>query len=293
MWGLGGATGAFGLGDPFWDTNTSLPAINSSPGNSPIPNVTDMTTSEPSDLLVAWTANITEPELGFTDPFVSLVQTYPSVIAPTMNFAAAAPPANMGFEFLYAPSLVSNETAEFNLGPSPGEPVGWLMIGDAIPVGPPQPPIGTWASTEHKDTFTHTGDYTFIGIASPGGWVGFTPIEVVWASTEHADEFTGAPPQAPYDSIGWLGWVPGSGTMAATDTPDHALFDGWLLGFGGITGQIRAVEARDSFGASNRATVTGTWASAEAKDRWASNGYLIPLAGPPRGIRKRRLLIVT
>ena len=291
--GLGGTTGSYGLGDPFWDTNGSLPAVNSSGADSPPPNVTDMSTSALSTIVVAWTGNITEFEPGYTDPFISLVQNYPQTILPMMQLNGNAPNAYLGFEYMYSQNmLVSNETAEFIL-PSPGEPVGWLMIGDAIPVGPPQPPIGTWASTEHKDTFTHTGDYTFIGIASPGGWVGFTPIEVVWASTEHADEFTGAPAQAPYDSIGWLGWVPGHGTMAATDTPDHMLFDGWLLGFGGITGQIRAGEAPDRFGATDYATVTGTWASVEAKDRMADNGYLIPLPGPPVSLRKRNIMIVT
>ena len=293
MWGLGGTTGAFGLGDPFWDTNTSLPAVNSNTSAEPIPNVTDISTNSRSTMLVAWTGNITQPELGFTDPFVSLVQDYPLTIAPTMNFASGAPPANLGFEFMYSEGLAVSETAEFNLGPSPGEPVGWLMIGDAIPVGPPQPPSGAWASVEHKDTFTHTGDYSDIGIVGPGGWVGFLPIPGVWASTEHTDEFTGAPAQAPYDSIGWLGWVPAYATMAATETKDHMVLDGWLLGFGGITGQMGAREADDRFGATNYATVTGTWASVEAKDRMADNGYLIPLPGPPVSLRKRRLLIVT
>ena len=69
--------------------------------------------------------------------------------------------------------------------------------------------------------------------------------------------------------------------MAAVETKDHMLFDGWLLGFGGITGQMGAREADDRFGATNYATVTGTWASVEAKDRMADNGYLIPLPGPP------------
>ena len=59
MWGLGGTTGSLGLGDPFWDTNPSLPATNSNTSAEPIPNVTDISTNSRSTMLVAWTGNIT------------------------------------------------------------------------------------------------------------------------------------------------------------------------------------------------------------------------------------------
>jgi len=187
---------------------------------------------------------------------------------------------------------VTDETAEFIQSPTPD---GWIVIADAIPVGPPVPPTGIWASTEAKDEFTHNGNYTSIGIASPGGWVGAVETFGPWHSTDNPDRFTGAPAQAPYDGIGWLGWVPAFCTWHSTDNRDQATnFYGWIVGFG-ITGQMKAIGAKDRFAFSNRTTtVTGTWGSVEAPDRWASAGILIPLKSvQPRPPIKRRLLIVT
>lgn len=293
MWGLGGTTGSYGLGDPFWDGNVSLPAENSSGADSPPPNATDITTETPSCMAVAWTANITEPETGYTDPFITLVQNTPNTVAPIMSFQSAGPNSYLGFEFMYAGNhnLLADETAEFVSSP---EPSGWLMVADAIPVGPPQPPNGTWASVETKDKFTHTGDYSEIGIDGIGGWVGFLPIPGIWASTDHADDFTGAPEQAPYLGEGWLGWVPAFCTWASTEHADVSDLYGWLIGFGGITGQLHAGEAKDRLAFSNYSTFTGTWGSVETPDRMAAAAILIPLrtTRPPAPI-KRRLLIVT
>ena len=274
--GLGGTTGSYDTGVPFWDPDSSLPAINSASADSPPPNVTGMSTETPSTMLVAWTGNITEYEPGFTDPFITLVQNSPQTILPQMQLFGNAPNACLGFEYLYEPGVVSDETAEFILT-SPGEPVGWLMIGDAIPVGPPQPPTGTWASVEHKDVW------------SAVGWV---PTYATWASTEYKDECTGAPAIAPWDSVGWIGWVPGTGTMSATDHDDTMLVDGWVLGLP-VGGRWESVETKDRWASSNISAVTGTWASTDTKDRMAFSGFLIPRPGPPTHLRTRRVLIVT
>ncbi len=283
---VGGTTGSYGLGDPFWDPSPSLPALNGDLGSpsTGYPYVTDLSTITPHTLLLAFVGNVdpSAPEQGFTNPFVATIpnannpQGGTDFTVPVSNIVSTAPAVNMAYEWLYSSGLATDETAEFLTSPEPAAP--WIMIGDAIPVGPPQPPTGVWASTEHADIFAATG---------------FVPAHGVWASTEHADEFTGAPAQAPYDSVGWLGWVPAFATWASTGTPDHMTFDGWLLGFGGITGQMGAVETADRFGATDYAIVTGTWASVESKDRMADNGYLIPLPGPPEGIRKRRVMIIT
>lgn len=293
MWGLVGSTGAYGLGDPFWDGSPSLPAENSASGDSPPPNAIDISTETPSCLAVAWTANITEPEGGYTEPFITLVQAPPNTVAPVMSFQSGGPLAYMGFEYLYSgnASLLANETAEFLTSP---EPTGWLMLADAIPVGPPQPPTGAWASTEGADEFTHSGNYGDIGIVGDGGWVGFLPIPGTWHSTESADKFTGAPEQAPYLGEGWLGWVPAFCAWASTEKADVMGFYGWLIGSGKITGQLGTKESPDRLAFSDYSAVSGTWGSVESKDRMAAAGILTPLTSvrPPVPV-KRRLLIIT
>ena len=288
--GLGGTTGAFGLGDPFWDVNPAVPAANSNTSGSPPPYTTDISTTIPSDLVVAWTANNTANVPGYTDPFVTLVQHYPNTIAPIMQMNSVAPPFFTGFEFYYEPGLATSETAEFLQTP---EPNGWIVIADAIPVGPPQPPTGTMHISDQQDKFTHTGDYSLIGIVGPGGWVVCPAIHGIIGAVEHADEFTGAPAMAPWFGEGWLGWVPGFGTWASTDHDDQMALYGWVLGFG-ITGQLGATETKDRQAFSNRATVTGIMGAVETKDRWGSAGLVLPPSRiHPTIPRKRRLLIVT
>ena len=290
--GLSGATGAFGLGDPFWDVNPLVPAMNSNTSGSPPPYATDISTTIPSDLVVAWTANNTENVPGFTDPFVTLVQDYPHTINPTMQMNSNAPPLYTGFEFYYEPGLATNETAEFLL---PTEPDGWVVIADAIPVGPPQPPSGTMEISDQQDKFTHTGDYTGIGIASPGGWVGAPENHGVMAAVENEDINGGTPNlgYSPFLGEGWLGGVAAHATWASTEGADQMALYGWVLGFG-ITGQMGAAEAKDRLASSNRSTVTGTLGAVEIKDRWASAGLVLPPGHiHPTPPTKRRLLIIT
>lgn len=292
MWGLGGSTGAYGLGDPFWDINPSIPAGNGSPTSSPPPYATDISTTIPSDLVVAWAANNTEPVQGFTDPFTTLVQDYPQTVLPNMFLSSIAPLFYTGFEFFYTPGLVTNETAEFLQSPGP---TGWIVVADAIPVGPPQPPTGTMHISDQQDKFTHTGDYTEIGIASPGGWVALPAIHGIMAATDQEDINGGTPNlgYSPFLGEGWLGGVAAHAAWASVEHDDTMDFYGWVLGFG-ITGQMGAAETKDRLAFSHAATCTGTWHSTGSPDRWASAGLVLP----PGHVRppipyKRRLLIVT
>ena len=273
-WGLGGSTGAYGLGDPFWDINPSLPAENSSNSDSPSPNATDITTTIPTTILVAWTANNSVPVPGFTDPYITLLQAFPNTVQPVMQLNSNAPNFYMGFEYLFTPTRVSDETAEFLTSP---EPSGWIVIADAIPVGPPVPPVGEWLSTEHTDTFSAHG---------------FVPVLAAWHSTDHADEFTGAPAFAPYFGEGWMAAVPAHAIWASNERADQMDLYGWIVGFGCV-GQLHAFEDKDRLAFSNRTTVTGVWQSTERKDRLASAGLVLPLRGTPPQIVKRRLLIIT
>jgi hypothetical protein len=165
------------------------------------------------------------------------------------------------------------------------------MIGDAIPVGPPQPPTGVWASTETKDKFTNSGAFDEIWTAA--GWIGYVPAHCSMATSDHADEFTNAGRWTVLGWVtGWIGFLSLFCTWHSTDNKDAAAFYAWLLGFGKITGQIAVTENKDRLSFSNAATVTGKFQTAESKDRLSANAFLIPKvrpAIPP----KRRLLIVT
>src|ERR1019366_4428695 len=270
---LGGTTGAYGLGDPFWDVNDNLPVEVGCSGSSPPPHAPDISTTIPSDLVVAWTANNSINVPGFTDPFITLIQSYPDIIAPNMQLNSTAPPLYTGFEFYYEPGFAANETAEFLQTPSPD---GWIVVADAIPVGPPQPPTGTMHISDKQDKFTHTGNYTSIGIASPGGWVGLLPLYATMAATDREDFFGGAPAMAPWLGEGWLGWVAAHATWNSTESDDHTALYGWVLGFGWITGQLGATENKDRQASGNRTTVTGTMNAVGTKDRWGSEGLVLP-----------------
>ena len=293
MWGLGGSTGAFGLGDPFWDINPSVPAENASDGSSPPPYATNISTTIPSDLLVAWTGNLNENVPVFTDPYVTLLQDYPFTVQPIFPLNSNAPPFYTGFEFFYSPGLVTDETAEF-LNGSP-EPAGWIVIADAIPVGPPQPPTGVLDTTDSQDKFTHNGNFTAIGIANTVGWVGYPACYGTIATTDHEDINGGTPNlgYSPFLGEGWLGWVPAFAAWHSTDHDDSDSFYGWIINTR-CTGQLVGVETVDRWASSEHALgpVSGSWHSTEHKDYWSSSGFEIPKVPPPAPI-KRRLLIIT
>jgi hypothetical protein len=288
---LGGTTGSYGLGDPFWDPNESLPAVNASTGDSPPPNVTDMSTETRSAMMVAWTANNTEPEPGYVEPYITLIQDYPDTVSPIMQFNSGAPAAYLGFEYYYTPILVSDESAEFLVSP---EPTGWMMVGDAIPVGPPQPPIGQLEAVESKDTTHNAGSWE--PLDGTEGWFGFVPLQCTFNTTDQPDQFTNdgdfhALGEGWYE--GWIGYVPAHATMATTGNKDTLALSGWIIGFGGITGQIVATDHHDYLAFSEPTTVTGKLQATEHKDYWSMSGFVIPKAYPVPVAPKKRLLIVT
>jgi hypothetical protein len=275
LFGVAGATGWYT--GQYWDGNNSLPVLNH--GTTGPTHVTDINTNAPHTLNLCFAANLTQSLIGAaTAPFTEAIPTILgsfglTSVFPIMATASAAPPTNIGVEFLYSGPIVNDETAQFTVSP---EPTDWIAIGDAIDVGPPVPPTGVWASTEHKDTFSAAG---------------FVPITATWHSTEAKDKTGGTPNQAPYNGIGWLGCVPAFATWHSTDQKDRFSFSGWVIG-GGITGRMSTTEARDRMSFSNRTTITGTWGSIEAKDRYASAGFEIPIETPPRP-RQRRMLLIT
>ena len=149
--------------------------------------------------------------------------------------------------------------------------------------------------SDQQDKFTHTGDFTGIGIASPNGWVGAPENHGTMAVTEREDINGGTPNlgYAPFLGEGWLGWVVAFGGWHSTDNDDQMALYGWVLGFG-ITGQLGAAENKDRLAFSNQAAVTGTMGAVETKDRWASAGLVLPPGRVhPTTPRKRRLLIIT
>ncbi len=205
------------------------------------------------------------------------------------ELVSASPPFNISLQFKFSGPTAVADTAAFNATPKPNH---WLMLADAMPVGPPVPPQGVWASVEFKDFTTHTLNYTTIGIASPGGWVGFVPNHGAMAATDAKDRATNRGTFLPlFDSTGWIGFVPAHATLAATEFKDRANGSVWIFG-GPVVGRMAFREATDRWSSSNRPTVTGTMALHEAPDRQSSTAFLIPKV-PPVPLRPRRLLIVT
>ena len=99
-------------------------------------------------------------------------------------------------------------------------------------------PTGTFIPTGPRDSMSVTG-------STLGG---------SWHSTEYKDTFGGSPEMSPYDDIGWLGWVPATGTMIldeGADGPDIMDFEGDL-------------------------PPNGTWHSTEGTDHFTCLGITVP-----------------
>lgn len=271
-----GATFAQAPAEAIWDGDSMLP--DEVQGTTGFPNG-QISTIAQHTLSLTFTGNLSVDETG-------------DIAQPFFNFnamASAGPAANLAIGYIYNHAPVTDETFSWDASPAP---TPWLVLADALIVGPPIAPTGQWVSTEAKDTFTHTGDYSSIGIFGPGGWVGYVPATAVLAATDAKDTPGGAPAQDPYDSVGWLGWVPAFGTLVATDAKDHSALGGYILGPAGITGRWSSTDAKDRPSISNIAAVTGTMNLGETPDRFASTAYLIPKGSPPAP-RRRRMLIIT
>jgi hypothetical protein len=275
---------AFGVGggDQFgeiWDGDNSLPATNKSNLGGEI-NVAGFNTINLNTLNLAFSANLLTAYAGGANvaPYFAYKQ-----------LASGGPVANMAIEYFFSADPLSAEVAEFDISPT-----SWLMIADALAVGPALPAHGIWASVEAPDKFTHAGDFTAIGIASPGGWVGFVPAFAAWASVEGHDKAMNDGDFEPlFDDTGWIGYVPAHATMAATDKKDTAHAGGWVIGES-ITGRWSSTEAKDRLGFSNIGpAVTASWHSTESRDRMAATGFEIPKVPIPPTPRRRRLLIIS
>lgn len=215
----------------------------------------------------------------------------PYIFLPTpAELASSTPPFNIAVQVKFSSPQIAAETAEFDTSP---HPTGWLMIADAMPVGPPSPPIGNMAAVEAKDRTTHTLNYTAIGIASPGGFVGFVPNRGTMAATDAKDRATNSGAFVPlFSSSGFVGFIPAHAAMPAFELKDSFSGHAWVLGER-LVGRMSAREAPDRLAFSNRGpAVTGTMAAREAQDRQSSTAFLVPKAVPIPA-RKRRLLIVT
>jgi len=286
IFGVGGATGQYD--HVFWDGDPSLPAYNHSNADAEV-SISNINTLNLNTLTLAMTANGTTSEAsGTVAPFLT-----DNTNGLLLNTSSAGPPANIAIEFLFSAGLVDNEVAQFGASPHPAT---WVALADAIPVGLPVPPHGVLAAVETQDTTDHVGNFTSIGIASPGGWVGFPPNYTTSAAIhEAADTCTndGLFTALPGWGTGWAAFVPAHCTWASTDAKDHASGNGWLIPPQQTTGQWASRELRDRWASSNIAAVTAVWQSTEPPSRWASAGFPIPTQKPVPAPRKRRLLIIT
>jgi hypothetical protein len=165
--------------------------------------------------------------------------------SPSGLLDSGAPPFNVALDFKFSAPAVSADTAEVDLtSPRPDK---WLMIADALPVGPPSPPEGRWASTDAKDRATHAGDFTSIGISSPGGWVGYVPATATMAATDQKDLPTNSGAfTAIWNTSGWIGFIPAfTDNVNWTESKDVMHSGVWVLGPETILAFFEATEAKD------------------------------------------------
>lgn len=259
---------------PDWDPDVSLPAtaFSDSAANVQVPSVY---TESPNTLQVAFTGNM----------FGDTVGTETTPYLPGYHFTSGAPVLSINFEYYFSAPVVSNQTAKWTFSANPAV---WAAIADAIDVGPPSPPVGTWASTEHADKMTGApAQSPYLSI----GWLGWVPAFLTMSLTERKDFPTGAPVQAPYDSIGWLGWVPLYFTWVSVEFDDRFIGHAWVLGQP-LTGQWHSTEHDDLTVSPWATPPTGTMTITETDDRWASAGFELPTAIPAPQ-RSRRVVIVT
>jgi hypothetical protein len=163
------------------------------------------------------------------------------------ELVSASPPFNIALQFKFSAPAVVADTAELDISPAPT--TGWLLLADALPVGLPSPPEGVWASVETKDATRHNGNFTAIGIASPGGWVGFPPNHAALAVTETKDKTTNSGAYTSiWDSNGWIGLLPLFFNLHVTERPDISSQFAWVLGPTTILARLETTETPDRTG---------------------------------------------
>jgi hypothetical protein len=274
--------GATGFYDNVWWDGGELPL--SATGLSTESAVTSFSTLSLDTLNFAIMGNTDGGSVFTLPPGSNAVAPY--AVGP--QIATAGPISNLAMIYNYSgPVTITNEAIEDTVIP----PL-WVAVGDAIPVGPPLPPTGAWASTEATDKTTNDGAFEALGWNT--GWVGYAPAHCTWASTDAKDTATN---DGAFDALGWVtgwaGFVPAHCTWASTDAKDHASGNGWLIPPQQTTGQWASQELRDRWASSNIAAVTAVWQSTEPPSRWASAGFPIPTQKPVPAPRKRRLMIIT
>ena len=274
------------------DTNASVPGVNE--GTSGDPTSASISTNSSVDCLVALvgTSNYASQITGVSSGW-SLGATTPGYVSSGGDYSATA----FGYEFVS--TLQSGVTTAFTPSVSSAD---WAVISIAVQ-GPTAavPAFGTWVSTEADDTAHGAPAYApYDGI----GWMGWLPGQALWnsteakdtmavtgypqmigtwRSTEFDDTFTamgavpafgtwvsteaddtahGAPAYAPYDGIGWMGWLPGQALWNSTEAKDTMA----VTGYPQMIGTWRSTEFDDTFTAMGAVPAFGTWVSTEADD---------------------------
>lgn len=233
---------AFQRGE-IWDSNGSLPSVNH--GVTGFQTVGPFNTSNDRVLVMTWGANI---DTTGNDVSLTNKQSFPFLfLQPPADLESDGPPSfHIGLEYKFSGPVVVGGVAEFDLSPAAQS---WLMIADAMPVGPVSPPHGSLIVTETKDHTSHTGDFTAIGIAPSLGWVGFPPNSAAMTATETPDKTTNSGAfTAIWDINGWIAYIPAFAELSATEADDVLLDRGWVLGPRTILARMAAGEASDRLG---------------------------------------------
>lgn len=237
----------------IWDGDSSLPNTATADDVSGLPPQTGPFSTLNNNVLelnfVANTGSVTysgDPTGFQQPPWLQFVGDYFSSVGGEL--VSQAPNFNIATDFKFSAEAVDNESVETDVSPLPSM---WFMIVDAMPVGPPSPPTGTWHSTETPDHTSNSGAFTAIGLSSLG-WVGYVPATATMAATDTADRATNSGAfTAIWNTNGWIGYIPLYYSFAITDSPDIMLAHAWIIGNTTILAKWDSTEDKDRFAASS------------------------------------------
>jgi hypothetical protein len=226
----------------IFDGHPSLPKTNFSDAVSD-PSTGPFSTLNENVLEIAIAANKSQDQRGFHEQ--GWLQFIGNFFGSESGILTSHSPFfNIALQAKFSGPVVINDSTSLPISPTPSS---WLMLADAMPVGPVSPPQGTWDSTDVKDTFGNSGAFTAIGIDSHG-WVGFPPNSAAMATTETKDRTTNSGAfTAIWDINGWIAYVPAQMALACVEAKDVSSLHAWVLGPTTILAQMGVTEDSDRF----------------------------------------------
>lgn len=224
----------------IFDGHSSLPAVNHADAVSD-PSVGPFSTLNENVLEIVIAANQSQDQRGFEAPgWLQFVGNFFG--SESGILVSHSPLYNIALQAKFHGPVVTDDSTALAISPTP---TTWMILADAMPVGPVSPPQGIWGSTDVKDRFGNSGAFTAIGIDTRG-WVGFPPNAATMTAVETKDKTTNSGAfSAIWDQNGWIGYIPLFYSFALVDQKDVSSLHAWLLGPTTILAQMAATEDKD------------------------------------------------